>query len=51
MHGNVEREIFSITSSLSFEIITILLGDISQECWVITKRTSKEIANHGNMIY
>lgn len=51
VHGNVEKEILSITSSLSFEIITIILGDVNQECWMITKRANKEIANHGNMIY
>lgn len=40
VHGNVEKEIFSITSSLSFEIIAIILGDVSQECCMITKRAS-----------
>lgn len=29
----------------------IILGDVSQECWMIAKRASKEIADHGNMIY
>lgn len=51
VHGNVEKEIFPITSSLSFEIMTIILGDVSQECGMITKKASKEIANHRNRIY
>lgn len=51
MHGNVEKEIFSITSSLNFDIMTIILGEISQKCWMIAKRASKEIENHGNTIY
>lgn len=51
VHGNVEKEIFPITSSLSFEIMTIIPGDVSQECWMITKKASKEIANNRNRIY
>lgn len=49
--GNVEKELFSTSSSLNFEIMTLILGDISQECWMVAKRASKEIENHGNMIY
>jgi len=51
VNGNVEKEMFSMISSLSFGVITTILGYVSQECWMIMKKASKEIANHGNMIY